>query len=155
MCMKFKGTVVITDPCYFVKDEDWNENIWDNGDLGSLGFSSYICRPTIYGDWGCKTYQREGEDLAGDLQELFEEYNWRGLAEYANESKVIGRFCADAGTVAVVLLEDLKKYNPDVIPHLRSNMVTIIENYDGEIEDHVFLDKHVVIIGDNFFTLQD
>ena len=66
MCMKFKGTVVITDPCYFVKDEDWNENIWDNGDLGSLGFSSYICRPTIYGDWGCKTYQREGEDLAGE-----------------------------------------------------------------------------------------
>ena len=57
--------------------------------------------------------------------------------------------------MAVVLLEDLKKYNPDVIPHLKSNMVTIIEDYDGDIEDHVFLDKHVVIIGDNFFTLQD
>ena len=57
--------------------------------------------------------------------------------------------------MAIVLLEDLKKYNPDVIPHLKSNMATIIENYDGEIKDHVFLDKHVVIIGDNFFTLQD
>jgi len=24
--MKFKGDVIITDPCYFVKDEDWEKS---------------------------------------------------------------------------------------------------------------------------------
>lgn len=153
--MKFKGTIVITDPCYFIKDEDWNEGVWENGDLSSLGFSSFICRDTVYGDWGCKTYQKESDTLEEDLQELFEEYNWRGLGDFVSESKEIGRFCADAGLVAVVLMEDLEKYNPEVIPELKPHMATIIKDYDGDIEDHIFLDKYVVIIGDNFFTLQD
>ena len=153
--MKFKGTLIITDPCYFVKEEDWTEGVYGgDGDLSSLGFKTSLCSSTVYGDWDCNTYYKGDGNLEEDLQELFEEYNWKGLSEFEKGSKKIGSFCSDAGLVSIILMEDLEKYNPEVIPFLKPHMATIIENYDGEVNIHLFLDKHVVIIGSNFYTLQ-
>ncbi|MGM9530471.1 hypothetical protein, partial [Intestinibacter sp.] len=46
--MRFKGDIIITDPCYIIKRED-RDNIKD------LGFTTFISESTIYGDWSCKT----------------------------------------------------------------------------------------------------
>lgn len=60
--MKFKGTIIITDPCYIVKKctEDMQDD-WTRCDSGhymeALGIKRYICESTIYGDWGCTTYK--------------------------------------------------------------------------------------------------
>lgn len=155
ICMKFKGTIIITDPCYFVKEEDWDKEVYVEEDLIHLGFNTSLCCSTIYGDWSCAVLQRErGENLREDLEELFEEHNWKGLSGYAKESERVGTFCADAGMVSVILMEDLMRYNPDVVPRLEPHMATIIEDYDGNIDIYTFLDKHVTLIGDNFYTLQ-
>ena len=54
--MKFNGTIIITDPCYIIKDEDWDR--CDYGDnVKCLGFENCICEDTIYGDWTCFTYK--------------------------------------------------------------------------------------------------
>lgn len=154
--MKFKGTIIITDPCYFVKDKDWTEEVYaGDGDLTHLGFTNSLCSSTIYGDWTCSIYEKDSDTLKEDIQELFEEYDWRGLNRFEKESKKIGEFCSDAGLVSVILLEDLEKYNPNIIPFLKPNMATIIENYEGDVEICTFLDRHVVIIGENFYTLQN
>lgn len=47
--MKFKGDIVITDPCYVVNDEDWEFS--EYGDrVDKLGFTDYLVRSTIVGD---------------------------------------------------------------------------------------------------------
>lgn len=47
--MKFKGDIVITDPCYVVNDEDWEFS--EYGDrMDKLGFTDYLVRSTIVGD---------------------------------------------------------------------------------------------------------
>lgn len=69
--MKFKGDIIITDPCYICKDSDWHRcNCGYNMEI--LGINTYICRDTIYGDWPCTTFN-------------------------SDTGKDIGAFCADAG----------------------------------------------------------
>ena len=85
--MRFKGDIIITDPCYICKNGDWSKcGYGDN--MGRLGIKNYICRDTIYGDWSCTTFNSDTKEP-------------------------IGEFCADAGLVAVFLLDEVLKYNPD------------------------------------------
>lgn len=57
--MEFKGTIVITDPCYVIKSEDWSHYL-DVTDFGSIYQVDYdgmkhIISDTLYGDWSCTT----------------------------------------------------------------------------------------------------
>lgn len=62
--MKFKSTIIITDPCYIIReDRKWSpdeEDDWGKSDYGqdmeALGIKNYITESTIYGDWSCTTY---------------------------------------------------------------------------------------------------
>ena len=59
--MKFKGSIIITDPCYICKDEDWG-NIAFEDDLMGIGFKNAIKGDTIYGDWSCTTFSSRKSD---------------------------------------------------------------------------------------------
>jgi hypothetical protein len=88
----FDGDVIVTDPCYVVKDDDWRKcNCGDN--LEILGIDNYITQSTLYGDWSCT------------------------LIDCDNKNK-IGEFCADAGLVSVINLEQANKYNKETIDEL-------------------------------------
>lgn len=110
--MKFKGDIIITDPCYICKDDDWHRcNCGDNMEV--LGINTYICRDTIYGDWSCTTFN-------------------------SDTGKDIGCFCADAGMVAVFLLDEVLKYNPGFDYHIeRPWTTTLIKDFDGEVNFEV------------------
>ena len=45
-------SLIITDPCYIAKDEDWGSSFdWDTDEIdSSLGFSDYLWVPSGYGD---------------------------------------------------------------------------------------------------------
>ena len=78
--MRFKGSIVITDPCYLIKDKDK-----DCYDLPE-GFTDYICRSTIYGDWSCMTYKGTPDtDLPAQWDDIFfkffNDYNFTGKTE--------------------------------------------------------------------------
>lgn len=117
--MKFKGDIIITDPCYIIRaehhgtqpitDDDWEA--CDYGDnMQVLGIKNYICCGTIYGDWSCTTFN-------------------------SDTNEAIGEFCADAGMVAVFLLDEVLKYNPDFDYHIaRPWTTTLIKNFDGEVD---------------------
>ena len=209
--MHFKGTIVITDPCYIIKknpikcpneedfelpesidskpfndystseelaykealdkyfEESRKYNDWDKCDygenMGALGIHNYISESTIYGDWGCTTYQTEKEPkefLESILRVINdnlknEEY---GELSIPNEGKVIGGFCADAGLVGVFLLDEILAYNPDWKSWIEEHSwcATIIENFEGEVEyyiDKVNREAHIVGTGNiNFYTAQ-
>lgn len=83
--MKFKGTIVITDPCYIMRADHHGttpltEDDWDTCDYGSsmeaLGINNYITENTIYGDWSCTTYATENPQKAvDDLAEIAKYFN--------------------------------------------------------------------------------
>lgn len=82
--MKFKGTIVITDPCYVMRDQQGAPQLtkddWDACDYGSnmevLGITNYITENTIYGDWSCTTYATENpQKIVDDLAEIAKYFN--------------------------------------------------------------------------------
>lgn len=159
--IQFDGDIIITDPCYVCKDRDWTDepaynsffrypNFYDYEDkeewkadnkayedahnewkkthksdweiceygekMENLGFTSYIVRDTIYGDWSCTTYNQN--------------------------KKVIGQFCADAGMVAVLLLEEVIKNNPYYKDHIENtHCVTLIKDFHGVVQSKVIKEE--------------
>lgn len=135
----FDGDIIITDPCYVCKDDDesqkpqpedfevpgawskaydeWREanpRHWDLCEFGYnmevFGFTNYMTRDTLYGDWGCTTYD---SDTKSEL----------------------GHFCADAGLVSVFLLDEVLRYNPEFDYHEKRTWTTTwIRNFKGTVQ---------------------
>lgn len=133
----FNGDIIITDPCYILKK---NTNDWElcnyGQNMNALGINNYLCNSTIYGDWSCTTFEEK-------------------------TCKELGVFCADAGLVAVFLLDEVLKYNPDFNYHKeRPWTTTLIKGFNGEISIEAFdtkYDKEVSVVGKgniNFYTVQ-
>ena len=191
--MKFKGTIIITDPCYIMRAKHHGttpitKDDWVACDCGRnmevLGINTYIVRDTIYGDWGCTTYKTNNpkkviDDLAAITKyfnDKYEEYGvHKGITDkqYTSlcnecsdrhcalnlEIEDIGRFCSDAGLVAVFLLDEVRKYNPDIDKWITEHpwCGTTIEDFDGNVEYYVDENSEAHIYGTgniNFFTTQ-
>lgn len=101
---EFDGDILITDPCYFVKDDD------DILDLSAINIPTSISRDTIYGDWSCTVTD-------------------------SNNNK-LGNFCADAGLVCVADLNEVVKYNPDILNQIKECpwAYTVIKNFKGTVQ---------------------
>lgn len=178
--MEFKGDIIITDPCYIIKDNE--DNDWKKCGYGecmeALGIEHCISESTIYGDWSCTTWSTPRKDVEVQLEELNKlcENAWRAKEEYERDSvqskiyddkmanttmdmKKLGAFCADAGMVAVFLLEEVMIYNPDFSKWIEDHpwCVTVIPNFDGDVQYHIDNsgDAHIIGKGNiNFFTTQ-
>lgn len=186
--MIFKGTIVITDPCYLDSDmpeastsERWWDMVQYGDNLEASGIEHYICENTLYGDWSCNTYKGTLEEIK-QVRETWDEYYFTFFAKYNNpnlsseektelykeykqyekqfnDAHTLGSFCADAGMVCVVYLEDVLKFNPNFKQWASKHTwcATIIENFDGnveyEIDEHD--EAHIVGTGNiNFYTSQ-
>lgn len=116
MEMEFDGDIIITDPCYIMKeDDDWATCAYGE-DMEALGITHYMTRDTLYGDWSCTTFDSDTKEA-------------------------IGEFCADAGLVSVFLLDEVLKYNPYYKDHLKNKWtVTWIKDFKGTVE---FVVKHI------------
>jgi hypothetical protein len=162
--MKFKGTIIITDPCYIIRAEhhgtkpiskdDWNECNYGRN-MEKLGIKTYLTRSTEYGDWSCTTVKDTPESEEA-LKKLNENYSklWNASNDKKPKRKLIkslekereeitanyknfilGNFCADAGLVSVFLLDEVLAYNPDFDYHInRLWTTTLINDFDGNIE---------------------
>ena len=188
--MYFKGTIIITDPCYIVKKcteknphpfpwttvniknpnvkemvkqynewedshDDWRKCRYGTN-MEALGISTYFTESTIYGDWGCSTYKIE-ENPYAVVNNFVEAYE--NEEDYEIKCSKLGDFCADAGLVSVFLLNEVRKYNPDIDKWIEEHSwcVTTIPDFDGEV--NYYVDKsneaHIIGIGNiNFFTAQ-
>ena len=182
--MYFKGTIVITDPCYL--DNGGNLDLWEKSDYGEnlsvLGCSQWISKDTIYGDWSCTTCQGTDISCQPILNKLYKYYDQvyklkvddpmfedlkddlynkiKELSEsFKKQHPSLGKFCADTGMVCVVYLNEVLTVNPDFLNWAKTHpwCVTIIENFDGEITYEIDdnTDAHIVGKGNiNFYTTQ-
>lgn len=107
--------IVITDPCYIVKDEDKRNTGYNLENLSVFGFSDYISRNTIYGDWSCGLYRIVGKEKYKKVTDVPQECYHQ-----------IGSLCADAGMVCVVYLDELLTYNLDFIKQYAQRCYSIL-----------------------------
>jgi len=181
--MKFKGDIIITDPCYISNNDRW----WNNGyfdiftgkGLDKFGFTNYLYSPTEYGDWSCLTLLDilESKNVFVEMKDcyfkFFKQYNNHHLTmdqkkeiykEYIKEREelnknplILGRFCADSGLVAVFLLNEVLKFNSEFKDHIDAPQAcTWIKDFDGEI-DLVHINDEIFVKGKgniNFYTTQ-
>lgn len=89
--------------------DDWD--VCECGDyMDKLGLKTWMTRSTIYGDWGCTTFNSDTKEP-------------------------IGKFCADAGMVGVFDLNEVLAYNPEYDDYTEKNWcVTLIKNFKGTVQ---------------------
>ena len=111
--MKFSDeTIVVTDPCYLMKDVP----DWDKCSLGSrlfrFGFTSEKTKVSRTG-WG------------DGVWEIFNE----------NTKEIYGQFAADSGQTGIFSLDEILRYNPDFLDmkHL-VHLATIFWDFTGDID---------------------
>ena len=115
----FSPTLKAEWDAYHKANEKWKEenmSDWERCEYGDemevLGINTYLSDRTIYGDWSCSTFN-------------------------SDTKKKIGDFCADAGMVAVFLLDEVLRYNPDFNYHTeRPWTTTLIRDFHGTVELH-------------------
>lgn len=101
--------------------DDW-EYCGCGDSMENLGFETFLCDCTVDGDWSCTTYSTD-------------------------TGEPIGEFCADAGMVAVFLLDEVLRYNPDFNYHIeRPWTTTLIKDFHGTVELHLE-DDEVTVVG--------
>lgn len=154
--MKFKGTIIITDPCYVInksKEDDWEKSNYGHN-MEALGINTYFTEDTLCGDWDCTTYKITEDPYK--VINNFIDASEKG-EDYGIRCSILGDFCADAGLVSVFNLDEVRKYNPDIDEWIASHnwYVTTIPDFDGEV--NYYVDKqdsaHIVGVGNiNFFT---
>lgn len=154
--MKFKGTIIITDPCYLRLPDHIDDEIdqFTGNGLSQFGFTSYIWEDTLYGDWSCTTFKLEKPLGNRKVSELSDD---------DLKDEILGTFCADAGLVGVFLLDEVLKANPNFDYHITKPFTTtLIEDFDGDVSyiteiNKETQDEFAYIVGTgniNFITAQ-
>lgn len=139
-------TLIITDPCYLIRDEHWQH--YCNMEFGSnpIGLDNYL-----------RKYLNFGEVIALDT----------GLGDWSNEvlnvetKEVLGEFGADSGMVAVFTASDLSNYNVDmdevkrlhdigclaIVPNFTGHIVAEYESSEDEYKGQKYTNRFCVIYG--------
>ena len=164
--MKINGTIIITDPCYIAKDNDWDCNDtgfnWETSKINpALGFTDYIWRETKVGDgrWKVSEMNRvmsqiELEKFVEDIEEAYYNFyktsnidNQIKLEELIGSRKTIGRFCVDSGTFGVFKLDEVLNYHPEFLSSYGEWCYTIVENFVGDVNFYEDSNNLIHILG--------
>lgn len=179
--MKFKGDIIITDPCYIMKKDKSEVDLSSMPNQSDyvtctiekdarLFFEQLKAYLEVFGEWEANNNQDDWEkcNYGSDMEVLgFTNYmtedtrygDWSCHTFNSDTKEPIGQFCADAGMVSVFLLEEVLAYNPDFDYHMnRPHTTTLIKDFDGEVKI-LYFDKidEVRVIGKgniNFETHQ-
>ena len=136
--MKFIGNILITDPCYVAKDDDWGNSFdYDNYKM-PLEIGSYLWESTKFGDgsWTVNQFKNIKLKDPREFIKLLEKEDSDYLGEFYSLSEIeeIGHFTVDSGSFCVCDYDKAKLYNPDFEKTLPKRCYTVIEDFDGEID---------------------
>lgn len=110
---EYDGDIIITDPCYFIRDENWDK--FCSGEMDEIlqSLPNMMFRDNLWGDWSCGVF---------------------------SNNKKIGEFCADSGMVCVVCIDEVMKFNPNFdYFETKPWTTTIIKNFKGTIKFQILL----------------
>ena len=139
--MKFRGKIIITDPCYIAKENDWGVSVdYENYKMPE-DFTTYIFSDTGVGDgsWTVNIFNNvrlvnSKEEVIEFIQSIDDEdSDYLGDLYASGQIKEIGKFCADSGCTGIFYYDEVEKYNPDFFKDTRKQCYTVIDNFDGDI----------------------
>jgi hypothetical protein len=153
--MKFKGDIIITDPCYIIReDKDYKDMVNKPKFEDYMTNKTYAENPELWEtemeklNEAEKKWRRENPDhwdecdYGQDMEVLGiktyltsdTEYGDWSCTTYNEDGEKLGEFCADAGLVSVFLLDEVLKYNPEFDDHIAKPWTTtLIKDFDGEV----------------------
>lgn len=114
-------TLVITDPCYLMADEHWEQWLEMEFSGNPIGLDNYL-----------RQYHNFGDVIASDTGVG----DWSNKVYNVSSNATVGQFSADAGMVICAKASDLKNYGADfdkIKDYAERGLATIIENYSGHI----------------------
>ena len=117
-------TLIITDPCYIMNDEDWEHFLSLELTSKPIGLDNYL-----------KQYHNFGEVIGADTG--YGDWNNEVIDSKSNEA--VGEFTADAGMVIVCTASDLTNYGYDREEFLdlhERGCIAVIPNFTGTVELH-------------------
>ena len=121
--LSFAGDIIVTDPCYFIPDLLWDE-------LMDAWYDTFG-RSTKYGDEGVITFENGAKVLytiTAHGNGSFPVYLQRGNGESVhNECTGV-----DAGMIAVISVDDVRKLNPKF--NVNDDRYPRINDFDGIIK---------------------
>jgi hypothetical protein len=155
--MKFDNKdLLITDPCYLIKDNgDWMKFINSRTNLSRKYDSTIVgmvgeCTDTGYGDWICHLYCTKKENVEEHLKKVMKKQ------VIPREDHSLGTFSADAGMVCIVNLTDSSQKIKDAAQELLKKSpwcAVLIENYSGEVNLIKGQDSYTHIVGDGIYSI--
>ena len=105
--MLFKGDIIITDPMYIIKcEEDWHRCEYGEK-LEVLNICTYLT-------------SGHGDCFDPDIVSL-------------DTHERLGELGSDSGMASVMLLDEVRTYNPEFDRNLEPHCYTIIEDFEGEV----------------------
>lgn len=174
--MKFKGTIIITDPGYIVKDcteknpypFPWTTDLINSPNIEEM-IKQYTEWEDTHDDWTKCEYGRNMEALGihnyiaestiygdwGCTTYKIAEDPYKIVDDLAAEKDVkikyskLGNFCADSGWVSVFNLDNVREYNSDIDKWIASHdwCVTTIPDFNGEVNYYVDKQNDAHIVG--------
>lgn len=168
--MYFKGTIVITDPCYIVKKcTEKNPYPWTTVNIKAPNIDEMIKQYTewekTHDDWlKCAYgYNMEALGIHNYITESTIYGDWScttyGITEdpykvvdylaeafekgenYEVKCSKLGNFCADSGSVSVFNLDEVRKYNPDIDEWIASHDWCVTTIPDFDGEVNYYVDE--------------
>ena len=115
-------TLIITDPCYIMDDEDWEHFLSLELTSKPIGLDNYL-----------RQYHNFGEVIGADTG--YGDWNNEVIDSKSNEA--VGEFTADAGMVIVCTASDLTNYGYDrekFLDLVERGCIAVIPNFTGTIE---------------------
>ena len=106
--MKFKGDIILVDPCSVVRcNDDWQKCGW-GADMAAIGLE--YCLYLDAGDESC------------------------GAVKNADTGEILGHFCTDSCALILTDMAEILRYNPDFRDHEKyPDSCTVIRGFDGEV----------------------
>lgn len=117
-------TLIITDPCYLMKDEDWEHFLSLELTSKPIGLDNYL-----------RQYHNFGEVIGADTGYG----DWDNEVQETKTGAVLGEFTADAGMVIVCTASDLTNYGYDreeFLDLVERGCIAVIPNFTGTVELH-------------------
>jgi len=156
--MKVDGrSLLITDPCYISKDDDWGESAgfdWDNRCINCPEFTDYEWENSGYGDGTehvCQ-FKEKGQDLIKYIEDLKKARDDNDTKTEDDLMKLqgpeLGQFCMDAGSWVIVYLDEALKYNPDFLKDTSKHCYCILKDFTGRINIYYDTDDYSHIIAE-------
>ena len=140
--MTFNGSLYITDPCYFTRMYDFDDEVIDAPE-----FTDYLMNFTGIGDGSWRVFKLP-EDFPADyemISDIIEDIVAGKKVPY----KIIGRYSVDSATACVVYKDEVDAHNPRFKEEYadKTDCWTQIENFEGEVRPYTDTDMTLHFIG--------